>query len=77
MANKLKQSEQGKWNGEEAIVSYFRPILRRFLCIACPAAFRSEEAMEQAFGFSPRRKRTNGKHDGDDRSGRVQVLEAA
>jgi hypothetical protein len=73
MASKLKHPEREQWNGEEALVRYFRPILKRFLRLACPAAFRSEEAMRETFGYRSPRKRTHRKHDGDDRAGRALV----
>lgn len=73
MAAKLNHPEREQWNGEEALVRYFRPILQRFLRLACPAAFRSEETMQETFGYRAPRKRRYNKHDGDDRSGRVLV----
>lgn len=74
MAAKLNHTEREQWNSEEALVRYFRPILRRFLLLACPAAFRSDAAMLETFGYRAPRKRRYRNHDGDDRSGRVLVM---
>jgi len=63
-----------QWSREKALVRYFRPILRRLLHLACPAAYRSEKAMQETFGYRAPRKRRYSKHDGDDRSGRVLVM---
>ena len=52
MANKPKRSDRVQPSNDEALVRYFQPIVRRFLRLASPAAFRSEQAMRETFGFN-------------------------
>ena len=73
MVSRFKDRERNQRDGDEALVRYFRPILKRFLRLAYPGAFRSQEAMQQTFGYRAKSTSTHSEHDGDDSAGMVSV----